>query len=438
MGRTPDSRLPGRGLWRFLYGDDNMLCVSTCRKEITPQGKFFPCYLMGHAIRTDPAEGIMDPLWATALVLEAEGERFVWVTVELIGLERDYTERLQAEIEKKYGIPPERTNICFVHTHSAPEYQLHSLLGTPGAVPGYMDFVAEQILAAVDGCFAAPLEPVRLFARTIRLEGCYGNRNGLDKPCDKSVTTLEFRSGDRVVAGAGHFTCHSTVLGPQNHLVSSDLAGYVARALERRWGVYPVIMIGAAGDMSNRLYRQGNDLAELERVGKEMMDQVFAGPEPQELNLTKPVVRTFRYQDTYYPDKGRKQQQYDEIEAKIRAARTFDEKKVYTSALALAKRGLECKPFVLDLVCRYWDLGDLKIMTIPAELFSRFGVQLKQAMGAKCPICWCYSNYSVGYLGNIEDYGASFETAASDIPQGTTEKIVERMVAFLKEEGETK
>ena len=202
-----------------------MLCVSTCRKEITPQGKFFPCYLMGHAIRTDPAEGIMDPLWATALVLEAEGERFVWITVELIGLERDYTERLQAEIEKKYGIPPERT---------------------------------------------------------------------------------------------------------------------------------------------------------------------------------------------------------------------FDEKKVYTSALALAKRGLECKPFVLDLVCRYWDLGDLKIMTIPAELFSRFGVQLKQAMGAKCPICWCYSNYSVGYLGNIEDYGASFETAASDIPQGTTEKIVERMVAFLKEEGETK
>ena len=127
-----------------------MLCVSTCRKEITPQGKFFPCYLMGHAIRTDPAEGIMDPLWATALVLEAEGGRFVWVTVELIGLERDYTERLQAEIEKKYGIPPERTNICFVHTHSAPEYQLHSLLGTPGAVPGYMDFVAEQILAAVD------------------------------------------------------------------------------------------------------------------------------------------------------------------------------------------------------------------------------------------------------------------------------------------------
>ncbi|HIX17491.1 MAG TPA: hypothetical protein H9860_04120 [Candidatus Gemmiger faecavium] len=305
-------------------------------------------------------------------------------------------------------------------------------------LPGYMDFVAEQILAAVDGCFAAPLEPVRLFARTIRLEGCYGNRNGLDKPCDKSVTTLEFRSGDRVVAGAGHFTCHSTVLGPQNHLVSSDLAGYVARALERRWGVYPVIMIGAAGDMSNRLYRQGNDLAELERVGKEMMDQVFAGPEPQELNLTKPVVRTFRYQDTYYPDKARKQQQYDEIEAKIRAARTFDEKKVYTSALALAKRGLECKPFVLDLVCRYWDLGDMKIMTIPAELFSRFGVQLKQAMGAKCPICWCYSNYSVGYLGNIEDYGASFETAASDIPQGTTEKIVERMVAFLKEEGETK
>lgn len=415
-----------------------MLKVSTCRKEITPRGKFFPCYLMGHAVRTQPAAGILDPLWATALVLEADGVPFVWVTVELIGLDRDYTENLQAEIQKRYSIPPERVNICFVHTHSAPEYQIHSMLGGPGAVPGYMDFVAEQILAAVDGCIQGPLEPVQLFGRTIQLEGCYGNRNGLDKPCDKSVTTLEFRNGDRVVAGVGHFTCHSTILGPQNLLVSSDLAGYVARALERRWGVYPIIMIGAAGDMSNRLYRQGNDLAELERVGQEMMRQVLAGPQPQKLQIIRPTVGTFHYRDTFYPDPVRKQQQYDEIAQKVQNARTFDEKKVYSSALVMAKQGLACKPFTLDLVCRYWNFGDLRIMTIPAELFSRFGLQLKEAMHAKFPICWCYSNYSTGYLGNREDYGASFETAASDIPVGTTETIVERMIAFLEQEGEAK
>lgn len=411
-----------------------MIEVTTSRREITPRGKFFPCYLMGHAIRTEPAQGIMDPLWATALLLNVDGKRFLWVSVELIGLEREYTQRLQREIQQKYGIDPQQVNISFVHTHSAPEYQMHSILGGAGAVPGYMDDVAQKILDAVDACVKQPAKQVRLFAKTVCLEGCYGNRNGLDRPSDQFVTTLEFRSGDEVVAGAGYFTCHATVLGPQNHLVSSDLAGYVARALERRWGIYPVIMIGAAGDMSNRLYRQGNDLAELERVGKEMMEQVFRQGETEELNLTTPTVRTFRYEDTYYPDHAIKQQQYDEIQRKIQQARTYDEKKVYTSALAVAKTGLECKPFHLDLVCRYWDFGDLKIMTIPAELFSVFGLQLKQAMEAKCPICWCYSNYSVGYLGNAEDYGASFETAASDIPVGTTEKIIEQMIAFIKQE----
>lgn len=411
--------------------EDDMKAAA-CRKEITPAGEFFPCYLMGHAIRTEPAEGILDPLWTTAVLLEVESIKLLWITVELIGLERGYTERLRETIGKKYAIPKDNINISFIHTHSAPEYEEHSMLGGHGAVPGYMDFVAEQILGAAEGCFTKKLETVRIFARTVQLEGCYGNRNGKEKPCDKTVTTLAFRADGKVIAGAGHFSCHSTVLGPQNRLVSSDLAGYVARALEKEWGVYPVMMIGAAGDMSNRLYRQGNDMAELNRVGEKMMEQVFAAPE-QELNIHKPVIGTFHFKEIFYPDKAKKQAQYDEILARISKAESFDEKKVYSSALAMAKSGLACKPFCLDLDCRYINMGDLKLVIIPAELFSRFGIQLKEAMNAVCPICWCYSNYSAGYLGNMEDYGASFETAASDIPMGTTERFVEQLAEFIRE-----
>lgn len=405
--------------------------VSTCRREITPKGEFFPCYLMGHAIRTAPATGILDPLWATALLLEAEGVKLLWITVELIGLERDYTEKLQEIIEEKYHISKENISICFIHTHSAPEYQEVSLLGGPGAIPGYMDFVAGEILTAVEECFSGEQKDVRLYERTLQITGCYGNRNGKEKPCDKSFTTLAFKKGDQVVAGAGCFACHSTVLGPDNLKVSSDLAGFAARVLEREWGVYPVMMIGAAGDVSNRLYRQGNDLQELNRVGNEMMAQVLAAPE-RELTLQAPIVRTFRFQETYYPDKNKKEAQYREIMEKIENARSFDEKKVYSSALAIARNGLACEPFCLDLICRYIDMGELKIMTIPAELFSCFGIRLKAAMGASCSICWCYNNYNVGYLGNQEDYGASFETASSDIPAGTTERIVEQMIAFIQ------
>ncbi len=411
--------------------------VSTCRKEITPEGEYFPCSLMGHAIRTEKAVGIMDRLWTTALLLEIEQVKLLWITVELIGLEREFTDQIKARITERFDVPEENINICFTHTHSAPAYQEESPYGAI-AVPGYMDFVAGQVVAAAEECFSGGMIEAEAYAGTILLESCYCNRNGKDKPCDKSVTTLEFRAGERVVAGIGHFTCHSTVLGPQNLLVSSDLAGYVARALENRWGVYPIMMIGAAGDMSNRLFRRGNDLAELNRVGKEMMDQVFANSRQERLEVCKPRIYTYRFTEVYYPEKAKKELQYQEIKRKVDNAATYDEKKVFTSALAKAKAGLACKPFELDMVCRYLDLGDLKLFTIPGELFSRFGLELKKAMGGKCPICWGYSNYTVGYLGNREDYGASFETASSDIPIGTTERMVEEMTAFIRRCNEEK
>jgi hypothetical protein len=62
---------------------------------------------------------------------------------------------------------------------------------------------------------------------------------------------------------------------------------------------------------------------------------------------------------------------------------------------------------------------------MPAELFSCFGLKIKSAMKVKCPVFWGYSNYSVGYLYNKEEAGLSFESAATNIPVGIPEKIVE-------------
>lgn len=408
--------------------------AATCRREITPQGKFFPCFLMGHALRTEAAEGIMDPLWATALVLQIQETVLLWITVELIGLEKSYTDELRQILSRQYQIPEQQISICFVHTHSAPEYQEHSMMGGPGAVPGYMDFVKQQVLEAAAGCFTGELTEVSVWAKTVEIKGCYGNRNGMDKPADKNVTTIVFRSEKGVVAGIGSFACHSTVLGPQNRMVSSDLAGFVARELEKQWGVYPLMMIGAAGDMSNRLFRQGNDKAELERVGTEMMQQVLNEEAEVPLRITKAKIATYHFSETFYSDPESKKLQYDKIKEKIENAENFDEKKVYSSALAVVKNRMSLDSFLLELECRYMDLGDLKIFTIPAELFSRFGLRLKKEMGGPCSVCWCYCNYSAGYLGNIEDYGNSFETACSDIPAGTTEKIVDEMVYFIKEQ----
>ena len=413
-----------------------MLKISTARNEITPTDKFMPCYLCGHAIRTELSTGIMDPLWVSAMVLDVEDTKMLWVTIELIGLEKKFTDRLREYVSNKYHVDFNLINISYIHSHSAPEYSYDNIFGLDTkAKEGYPEYIMDKTLKTIDECFNGEFKEVKAYGNTVSIEGCYSNRNGLDKPCDKDVITVEFRDNDKVVGGLCNFTCHSTILGPQNLLVSSDLAGYVARACEKVWGVYPLVCIGAAGDMSNRLYRKGNDLNELNRVGKEMMDQVFNDNyHPVELEIKKPVVKAYRFNKTYLPDYQKKKEQYDTIVDRINNARNFDEKKIYTSALAVATKGLKCEPFTLDLNCAYVDMGDLRYFVVPAELFSRFGVRIKEAMGAKCSILWGYFNYSVGYLGNIEDYGNSFETSSSDIPCGTTEKIVDEIVTLIKKE----
>lgn len=411
-------------------------CVkaASAARTITPTGEFFPCYLMGHAIRTDLATGVLDDLWATALVLDVEDVRAVFVSVELIGLERDYTDRLRAQIAGRCAADIDAVHIDFVHTHAAPEYQEVSLFGGSerGARPGYMAWVAEQILGAVDDALAHGLVPVEAFGSRVEVEGFYSNRNGLDKPSDQEVSFFELRGADGAAVAAGFsFACHSTVLGPQNLEVSGDLAGYLARGLQKRLGVRPVCMIGAAGDMSNRLHRQGNDAAELERVGKGVLACL---PEraTEPLALHAPVCRRFGFGRVFHPDKEQKRAQYEETKRRVETAQTFDEHKVFSSALRIAELGLAAKPFDMDVICTLIDMGDLRFFTVPAELFSRFGVEIKRALAARLPICWCYCDYNVGYLGNREDYGASFETSASDIPAGTTEEFVADAVSFIK------
>ena len=408
--------------------------LSTFKTDITPTSEYFPCYLSGHAIRTEIADGILDQIYAVSTVLDVDGVKTVWLTVELIGLDRSFTEDIRKKVAIKYNLDYNNIYVNYIHSHSCPEYSYENAFGGESAKKGYPEYVKEQALKAIDTSMNANFKEVEAYYRTVTVKGCYSNRNGLDKPCDKDVTVIIFKHEDKIIGGICNFTCHSTVLGPQNLKVSSDLAGYVARYCKDKWGIYPNVIIGAAGDMSNRLYRKGNDEKELLRVGNEMMSQVFKEDTYTKLNISKPVVIPFSYKQTFIPNKEEKLKQYNETLDRINNAKNYDEKKVYTSALAVCKKGLEIDSYTLDLECYYVNMGDLRYFVIPAELFSRFGVEIKKAMNCKCPILWGYTNYSVGYLGNIDDYGASFETVTSNIPCGTTEKIVKLIVDLIKKE----
>lgn len=411
-----------------------MLKVSAAKKRITPEGQFLPCHLCGHAIRTAQSKGVMDELWAEAIVLKINDQTLIWVSHDLIGEDRSKNDEMRKHISEKYNVPVQNITIGFVHTHSAPQYSnepdMIVFSGTP--VAGYMEFVENQIEAAVDQCFTQPFEEVHAFMKNTLVNGYYGNRNGKDKIGDNWITSVTFEKDDgTVVCGFFNMSTHSTILGPQNLFVSADLAGYLNREFQARWGAIVLTMIGAAGDMSNRQYRQGNDYKELKRVGEGIMAQIDANPQHDPLNINELNIETFTYHKITQLDRNKKEAQLKDIENRLANAKTFDEKKVYTSSLSFAKSTLNETTATMDCTCTLFQLGDVFILSIPAELFSCFGLQIKDEMKVKCPIIWGYSNYTVGYLADRAEYGQSFETAASNIPEGMTEEIVELIIKHI-------
>lgn len=77
-------------------------CAGIDRREITPSG---PIWMGGYAARQRPSEGVLQPLWAKALVLEDRGgSRAAIVTMDLIGIDRRLAETV-CRTGGKTGIP---------------------------------------------------------------------------------------------------------------------------------------------------------------------------------------------------------------------------------------------------------------------------------------------------------------------------------------------
>src|SRR5512143_3394137 len=80
--------------------------VGIARREITPRGAI---WMGGYASRNRPSEGVLQPLWAKALVLEdRDGSRAAIVTMDLIGIDRRMSAAVCQRAFQKAGLPRQR------------------------------------------------------------------------------------------------------------------------------------------------------------------------------------------------------------------------------------------------------------------------------------------------------------------------------------------
>lgn len=406
-----------------------MLQVSQSKGNITPRGKFFP-FMMPNG---QWAEAITDEQYANVMVIKKEDTVLIWISLDAIGISEEFSDEVRSRLSKKFSVPIQNINLGYTHSHCAP--QLGGAVGRMKSYDAhYLSYVADRIEDVTERCFIQGFSNVEVYVKKADGSDYYSNRNGIDKTGDKEIGILEFRNQKGEVKGLIlTMACHSTVVNfIQSRAIHSDLAGYLCRGLEQRYGIYPLFILQAAGDMGNRCFRKGNDYRELIRIGDGLLKQMEHIAVEEKLAVNQIQVQTYQYKDTYVTTKAQRQKQITHIKEQISRAENEDVKRVFQSALEFAEKQREGGTFVMNVKGTILRMGDMEIVTMPAELFSCFGLAIKQAMDVKYPMFWGYSNYSVGYLYNKEEAGLTFESAATNIPAGVTEKICEYLCELVK------
>jgi neutral ceramidase len=237
------------------------LKAGVAKVEITPPvGE----KMWGYSARKEPAQGVLDPLYARVLVIEA-GEKKLGLVV--LDLGRTFgpanIERLRAAARQSSGIS--YLLVQATHTHSGPvildEY-------APNAVPAWETAALEKISRAIDEAAKHTVEARLGFGHGEAYIGYNRVRVNPDgtvtmfwrnptrvptAPVDPTVSVLRVDTAEgKPLAILVNYSCHPVVFGADNLQYSADFPGVMTKTVEEAMGGEPLCFFlqGAPGDIN--------------------------------------------------------------------------------------------------------------------------------------------------------------------------------------------
>lgn len=395
--------------------------AGTARRDITPR-EAVPMW--GYGDRHDAlSQGIDDPLYADALVLDAGGRKLAIVGLDLGRAPADPSlERIRERIRKEAGI--EYALIGGSHTHHGPVLELTDAEGKGkgrfDAALRYYRRMEEAIAEAVIEA-NAKLQPARLAAGSVQLEGFNVNRQTKlePKPSDRELAVLRVDTEDgKPLAVLVNWAAHPTTIPSQVLKFSADYVGVLKNALSRETGAAAVFVQGAAGDQSIDRRKGGTKeygealAAEAVKLARSLAPAVVEKPSlvvreerfqfKPRVDLKNPIIGMM-YEKAFFPELVHNYQ--DEYADGVRPR--------------------------LSVVLLN---GDIAMVAASGEFFSNHAVRLKERARMKHLFFFGYCNGYHQYFPTIEaaaegGYGA--DPAVAPAAVGAGEEMMNKALLWL-------
>jgi len=312
------------------------LLAGAATADITPRD--WQGLMDGYGARRTPSQGVHDPLFARALVLD-DGEKACAIAgCDLLGMHSSIAAEVRRRAHESLGIDPDAVLVAATHSHAGP-------VGLRGGMFSMLDEalaarVADGILQALTSAHAQRRPAALKLGRAV-IDTVSMNRRHPDWPTDPVLRVLLVDGEDgRPVASLLNFACHATVLNASNLLLSAEFPGAACALVQQHTGAPCVYLNGACGNVNPVWMRQ--DFDSVERVG-----QIIGGQALRtigELRTLGPGQRAHNIRWDEFPEKpapGRA------LEPRLRSARSeievplrqFDPDETYATRIAeLQKR----------------------------------------------------------------------------------------------------
>jgi len=259
----------------------NGLKIGWAQADLTPAE---PVLIAGQ-FHARVSEGVADPLAATALALDGDGDHAVLVGCDLVGIPDELRDAVRAGVGgRAKGPDPAKVVLNATHTHTAPNVRMpRPDAGHTSRQPGvelpvmpvetYVEFAAGRITEAVERAWEARAPGRIAFGqghavvgrnrRWVDVDGrstMYGNTNTpafshIEGYEDHSLGVLATRDEQGVLTGlAVNVPCTSQV-SENDFTISADYWHETRQELRRRWGsdLFVLPQCSAAGDQSPHL-----------------------------------------------------------------------------------------------------------------------------------------------------------------------------------------
>ena len=446
-----------------------MLTAGAGRADITPPIGI--AHAGWGAATHQRAEGVDMPFYATALYVTDGDLELAIVDLDIGILTNEDDAAIRAEVEAVARIKPENLRLSATHTHSGPVNRGSWLDEGMEMVGPYWDSLPARVAEAVNTArweaktahvgVGKGTSSINVNRRPALPDGTLFTGRNWDGFVDREVGIVAINdTTGNPISTLLNYTCHPTILGPANRLLSPDYPGTARKIVEQHVGGLCLFLQGAAGncgpthgfigetEVAQRLgTRLGLEAArvrlEIDPVPRKerLVEVVPSGadlgmyedePDGEPDDTLRVVNASVELPVGNFPSIEDARAEFDSIVETLNATRKNGTEDEIKEAVKNAKRS----NFVLGNAQRTADgpismrvqamrIGPAALVAIPVEAFSEIGVAVKNSSPASQTLFSGYTNGSLGYMPMADAYEeGGYEVTTTPMAAGAAEETI--------------